>query len=107
MEDRHRETGVIDVRVAGDEHDIDRIPPASGHFVRSDWRKRCSVPLVPERQGDATGFAPDGCHQNRPEYDTATQRLYQTRGASPWCKFRPGNAVKRRKRATGRERHIA
>ena len=34
MKDRHRKTGVIDIRIAGHEHHIDRVPPAGLPFPR-------------------------------------------------------------------------
>ncbi len=32
-QNRHRKTGMIDVRVAGDEHDVDLVPAPFAHFL--------------------------------------------------------------------------
>ena len=50
MQDRHREAGVIDVGVAGDEHDIDVVPAAVAHLLGRGRRERRRVPLVPHRE---------------------------------------------------------
>ena len=50
MQDRHREAGVIDVGIAGDEDDIDGVPSALAHLRRRRRRVRRREPLVPERQ---------------------------------------------------------
>ena len=49
-EDRHREAGVIDVGVAGDEDDVDGVPAARAHLGRRRRRERRGVALVPQRQ---------------------------------------------------------
>ena len=47
VRDRHGETGMIDVGVAGDEDDVDVIPAASAHLGAADRRQRRGERLGP------------------------------------------------------------
>jgi len=39
-QDRHRETGVIDVRIPGDKHDIQLVPASLTSFLHGHWQRR-------------------------------------------------------------------
>ena len=50
MQDRHREAGMIDVGVAGDEDDVDASQPRARHLGGRRRRQRGGVALGPQRQ---------------------------------------------------------
>ena len=50
MQNRHREAGMIDIGIAGDEHDIDGIPAAFVHLGSRRRREGSGVAFVPHRE---------------------------------------------------------
>src|SRR5262245_34858877 len=57
MEDRHGEAGMIDIRVASYEDDIDSVPAARFHLSARSRRQRGGEGLVPHRQSEAHALA--------------------------------------------------